>query len=444
MLTFPKYESYKDSGVEWLGEIPSHWDFRRLKHIAKVRLSNVDKHSRANELPVRLCNYTDVYYKDLITRKIAFMESTATEEQIHNFLLEEGDVLITKDSESFDDIAVPAYVPETLENVICGYHLAHIKPIHIEGSYLFRAFQAEDISSQFRVSANGITRFGISKSAINDAIFLLPPIEEQRRIAQFLDRTTTDIDRAIAQKQRLIELLQEQKAILINQAVTKGLNPNTPMRDSGIEWLGEIPEHWSINRIKHLAKKVGSGITPRGGGENYLDQGILFIRSQNVYFDGLRLDDAVYINEKTHSIMSNTSVSFGDVLLNITGASIGRSCVFKEKAIEANVNQHVCIVRPNYKIRSWYLSCLFESKLGQEQIWLSQNGASREGLNFADLKTFIFPIPPVNEQEEIEQKIFSISETIKETIASIEKEINVLQEFKSCLITQSVTGKIKV
>ncbi len=220
MPTFPKYESYKDSGIEWLGEIPSHWDFRRLKHVAKVRLSNVDKHSRANEIPVRLCNYTDVYYKDFITDEIAFMEATATEEQISNFALEEGDVLITKDSESFDDIAVPAYVPETLENVICGYHLAHIKPIHIEGGYLFRAFQAEDIASQFRVSANGITRFGISKSAINDAIFLLPSVEEQKRIVEFLDRTTTEIDRAIAQKQRLIELLQEQKAILINQAVT--------------------------------------------------------------------------------------------------------------------------------------------------------------------------------------------------------------------------------
>ena len=219
-MAFPRYESYKDSGVEWLGEIPSHWNFRRLKHIAKVRLSNVDKHSRVNELPVKLCNYTDVYYKSFITNEINFMEATATEEQIHNFSLETDDVLITKDSESFDDIAVPAYVPQTLQNVICGYHLAHIKPIHIEGSYLFRSFQAEDISSQFRIAANGITRFGISKSAINDAIFLIPPIAEQRRIVEFLDRYTDEIDRVIAQKQRLIELLKEQKAILISEAVT--------------------------------------------------------------------------------------------------------------------------------------------------------------------------------------------------------------------------------
>ena len=140
MLDFPKYENYKDSGVEWLREIPAHWGVKKLKHIAKVRLSNVNKHSKPRETPVRLCNYTDVYYRDFIAGDIDFMVATATSNQISDFILERGDVLITKDSESFDDIAVPAYVTQSFDDVICGYHLAHIKPTYIKGSYLFRSF----------------------------------------------------------------------------------------------------------------------------------------------------------------------------------------------------------------------------------------------------------------------------------------------------------------
>ena len=122
------YPEYKDSGVEWLGEIPVHWDVKRLKTTASVQLSNVDKHSEEGQVPVKLCNYVDVYYNDLITAELKFMKATATPEQVQRFPLRVGDVLITKDSESWTDIAVPAVVGEDLSDVLCGYHLAHIKP----------------------------------------------------------------------------------------------------------------------------------------------------------------------------------------------------------------------------------------------------------------------------------------------------------------------------
>jgi len=158
----------------------------------------------------------------------------------------------------------------------------------------------------------------------------------------------------------------------------------------------------------------------------------------------LRGTNISYISEKNHKSMLSTSVKFGDVLLNITGASIGRSCVFSEERKIANVNQHVCIVRPNKKISSFYLSCLFESRIGQEKIWLRQNGSSREGLNFADLKAFTFPIPPIKEQQQIEEMISSILGIIKEASNSIKKEQESLKEFVSITIANAVTGKIKV
>src|SRR5699024_1098458 len=135
----------------------------------------------------------------------------------------------------------------------------------------------------------------------------------------FLDRKTKAIDALIEKKEQLIERLKEKRQALITRAVTKGFNPSVPMKDSGIEWLGEIPEEWEITKLKWLVSKIGSGKTPRGGSEVYEEEGIPFLRSQNIHFDGLRLDDVVYIDSETHKDMSSTAIKPNDVLLNITG-----------------------------------------------------------------------------------------------------------------------------
>jgi type I restriction enzyme S subunit len=188
---FRPYSTYKDSGVEWLGEIPAHWNVGRLKAFASVQLSNVDKKSVEGQEPVRLCNYTDVYYHERITPDLEFMPATATPDQIRRFSLREGDVLITKDSESWTDIAVPAVVAQDLPGVLCGYHLAHIRPNeHVDGSFLSRAFAAIGPRNQFQVGASGITRFGLGGDAISTGLFALPPLAEQQAITAFLDRET--------------------------------------------------------------------------------------------------------------------------------------------------------------------------------------------------------------------------------------------------------------
>lgn len=158
---FKPYPAYKDSGVDWLGPIPAHWEMKRLKTIATVDLSNVDKNSVEGEEPVRLCNYVDVYHNERISPAPNFMAATASEAQTRRFGLRSGDVLITKDSESWTDIAVPALVTEDMPGVLCGYHLALIRPQRCHGAFLARAFAAAGSREQFRVAANGITRFGL-------------------------------------------------------------------------------------------------------------------------------------------------------------------------------------------------------------------------------------------------------------------------------------------
>ena len=228
---FRRYPEYRESGVDWLREIPAHWQMKRLKAIAPVQLSNVDKHSEEGQVPVRLCNYVDVYYNDVITAELDFMNATATADQMRRFGLRVGDVLITKDSESWTDIAVPAVVAEDLPDVLCGYHLAHIRSAPVlDGRFLARQFAAMGTRDQFHVAANGITRFGLGSGAIRGSLFAVPPMDEQRAIAAFLDRETAKIDALVARKERLIELLQEKRTALITRAVTRGLDPNIPMR----------------------------------------------------------------------------------------------------------------------------------------------------------------------------------------------------------------------
>lgn len=213
---------FKPSGVEWIGDIPEHWDARRLRTLAAVRASGVDKNTNEDEVPVMLCNYVDVYKNDRITDAIDFMKATATPEEIRAFDLKAGDVIITKDSESWDDIAIPTFVPEVIPGVVCAYHLALIRPFsgEIEGEFLFRAFSSDPVADQFRIAANGVTRFGLAQGAIKGAFFPLPPIEEQRAIIAHINEKCTEISMAISRAEREIELMREYRTRLISDVVT--------------------------------------------------------------------------------------------------------------------------------------------------------------------------------------------------------------------------------
>ena len=214
------------SGVEWLGDVPAHWEVRRLDTVAEMRVSNVDKHTKPGETPVRLCNYMDVYKNDYISERMSFMRATATPEEADRFRLAAGDVLITKDSETWDDIGVPALVTESAPDLVSGYHLALLRPHAAElvGGFLHRALQSKGLAYQFHVEARGVTRYGLAHAAIRTARLPLPPIDEQAVIVRHLDEATATIDTTIAGARREIELLGEYRTRLIADVVTGKLD----------------------------------------------------------------------------------------------------------------------------------------------------------------------------------------------------------------------------
>jgi type I restriction enzyme S subunit len=217
------------------------------------------------------------------------------------------------------------------------------------------------------------------------------------------------------------------------------------MKDSDIEWIGQIPEDWRIVKIKILTTKVGSGKTPKGGAEIYQEEGVLFIRSQNVYDEGLSLLEPTYISDEIDEDMANTRVQDKDVLLNITGGSIGRCCIYDGKFGRANVNQHVSIIRviPG-KVLPDLMHYFWNSYMGKTSIDLYQTGGNREGMSADAIKNTFIPFPPLSEQSEIAAYLDKKSSQINTVIAQKEQFITEMEKYKQSFIYEYVTGKREV
>jgi type I restriction enzyme, S subunit len=211
-----------DSGIDFIGMIPKHWKIKKLKQVSDVNISNIDKKTKDNEPEVLLCNYVDVYNNEFINAGLEFMKASASIDQIKKMSLQKGDVIITKDSETAEDIAVPALVENDLKGVVCGYHLSIIKPNTeiVLGEFLFREFQSKKINDQFYIAANGVTRFGISTYPIKNSYVLIPPIEEQKIISSYIKKQTKKIDQTIDHINKKITHFEEYKKSLIHHVVT--------------------------------------------------------------------------------------------------------------------------------------------------------------------------------------------------------------------------------
>ncbi len=429
-------------GIQWIGTMPSHWSCRRLKHVASVALSSVDKKSHEQEEAVRLCNYVDVYYNERITPELEFMQATATPDEIRRFTLRSGDVLITKDSEAWDDIAVPAHVPVDLKGVLCGYHLAQVRPLKglMDGEYLSRSFAARGINDQFRVAANGITRFGIGKYWIDNALFLVPPVDEQRAIVQFLYRETSRIDALIEKKRRQIGLLHEKRAALISHAVTKGLDPSAPMKDSRIDWLGSIPGHWRVARLGYFAR-VRNGATPsRNHADYWTDGGVPWLSSSKVNEDVI-IEPSEWITETARRESGLEIMPAGSVVIGLVGQGRTRG-MSALMGMAAAINQNMAAIVPGSRLVSRYLQYLLQHM--SEPIREGGRGANQPALNcelIADLRVLL---PPVEEQRAIARHLDQANNDISALSAKIELSIERLREYRTALISAAVTGKIDV
>lgn len=427
------YPKYKDSGVGWIGEIPHQWEVNKLKFIANANPSNIDKKSKEDEKEILLCNYVDVYKNDFIDQHLTFMKATATDEQISKFILEKNDVIATKDSESPDDIGNPALVKEKLQNVVCGYHLTHIKPIKVNGQFLFRYLQSRYMQSYFEVSANGITRYGLGVDKFNSALILNPPLEEQQQISNFLDHKTHQIDTLIEKKKRLIDLLKEERTAVINEAVTKGLDPDVPMKDSGIEWLGEIPEHWDVVRNFALFKQVDD----RG----YPDLPILQVSINS----GVTVRE--FSEDKIETVASDFNTykraKCGFIAFNKMRMWQGAVGV---TPIDGLVSPDYTVAKPYPNVNSEYFAMQFRHPNYSVEIDRHSHGIvkDRNRLYWDGFKQLRTVCPPYIEQNEIIEYILKISNAFDTTITKTTKEIELLQEYRTALISEVVTGKIDV
>ena len=439
---FGSYREYKATGIHWLGEIPAHWEMKRLKTIATVRLSNVDKHSVPSQVSVRLCNYVDVYYNDEITEGREYMNATATPEQLRRYSLQAGDVLITKDSETWNDIAVPAVVVEDLANVVCGYHLAHVRPgPRVNGRFLARQFAAIGLRDQFHVAANGITRYGLSGDSIRSGVFPVPPIREQHAIGKFLDRETARIDALVARKERLIGLLQEKRAALITRAVTRGLDTDVPLKDSGVEWLGDIPAHWKAERVKWLAR-MESGHTPDRKADAYWTDGDI---------PWVSLNDTHHL--KHHDYIAATEFYTNEYGLANSSARLlpSRSVVFSRDAtvglcaiteLPMAVSQHFIAWICGEDLVAEYLLRVLDAM--QHELERLTMGATLRTMGLPEVKSLVTPVPPVHEQEAIVSHIQKECRCLDRLVGKVREAIDHLTEYRTALICAAVTGKIDV
>ncbi|WOB84889.1 MULTISPECIES: restriction endonuclease subunit S [unclassified Providencia] len=435
LALMPRYEAYKDSYSDYSGLIPCEWKLIPIRAIFEERNEKNTGPKTDHILSVTRDRGVIPY-----DEKGAIGNNKS--EDIERYkLVYENDLVINKMNVVIGSLGLSKYFG-ALSQV---YIVLRPKTKSFNIRYYAYLFHNEPFYKSLIRYCTGIMelRESLNKEQFKQLYLPFPTFEEQTLIANFLDMKTAQIDEAIAIKEQQISLLKERKQIIIQQVVTQGLDPNVPMKDSGVDWIGKIPAHWVLKKIKHVTSKIGSGVTPTGGGSTYLDDGIPLLRSQNIHFDRIDLTDVARISNKTHEGMSNSKVKKGDVLLNITGGSIGR-CYYVDSSDEMNVNQHVCIVRPNKIIKTVFLNAVLASEIGQGQIWYFQQGGGREGLNFQALKNFYIALPPEAQQVEIAEYIDELEKEFYSAIQIQLMQIEKLKEYKTTLINSAVTGKIKI
>jgi len=419
----------------------NHRKLVKIKNVSKVNYG-LGQPPKLSESGIPIIRATNINHGKITDKDMIYseLENLPLERAP---LLQEGEILVVRSGAYTGDSAI---VPSKYIGAAPGYDL-RLSPSNVLPKYLaYCLLSSFVLENQIFLLKLRAAQPHINAEDLGGCLISLPEsFEEQKAISDFLDRETQNIDLLIEKKQKLIELLQEKRQAIIDEAVTKGLDPNAPMKNSGIEWLSAVPAHWNVKKLKYTTSKIGSGKTPRGGAEVYSDSGVVFLRSQNVHFDGLRLDDVVFIDPSIDEEMSNTRVRPLDVLLNITGASLGRTCLVPEDCAPSNVNQHVCIIRPMKEhFEPIFLSLIMNSTYIQTQIFESENGVSREGLNFAQIANIVTILPSVDEQKYIADHLSKKTNTFNKLLFNLKKQIAKLQEYRQSLISEAVTGKVDV
>lgn len=418
-----QYEKYKDSGVDWIGEIPEHWEIRKLKFLgniyAGINGKKGDDFSKEYSEGIKsFIPFTNICNNIRIDEtKYQFVKIDEKEKQNR---VQKNDILFLMSSETLDDIAKNSIYlgndDELYLNSFCkGFR---ISDSNVFPEFINYLFLSTSYRNYFSLVGRGFTRINLKQEFINDIYTLLPSLPEQQTIATFLDDKTAKIDQTIANKQKEIELLKERRQILIQKAVTKGLDETVPLKDSGVDWIGEIPEHWEVRKLKYVVyMQSGETITA----ESFTDEGYSVMGG-----NGFRGYTNRYTNE-------------GDfILIGRQGALCGNVNYAQGKFF---ATEHAIVVYPNKDVLDilWLGEVIKLADLNK----LSQT-AAQPGISVTQIKNVIIPFIPQSEQLQIVEYLKKIEEKIAKAILLKQQEIEKLKEYKTVLIDNVVTGKVKI
>ncbi|NTJ64900.1 restriction endonuclease subunit S [Agrobacterium rhizogenes] len=412
------------------------WPMKALRRLVTIRSSNVDKIMEEGEEIVRLCNYVDVYYNDRITGHIEFSEASAKPQEITKFGLRSGDVVITKDSETPDDIAVPALVDSSAEGVVCGYHLAILrpKPSEIIGPFLFWSLKAKPTRETFGLAAQGVTRYGLTLNGIASVNILVPDLITQKAIATFLDRETARIDQLIAKKKQQVELLTAKIDQFSQDAVTVGLTTRAPLAQTTIPWLPQMPAHWESRKAKHLFKEMARAPLDDDGVITAFRDGQVVLRTKR-RTDGFTL--AILEVGYQH-------IQKGDLVIHSMDAFAGAIGVSEDDG-KATGEYVVCSPKNN-DVNNEYYAMLLRCMAKRNYVFVLCPSVRERAprFRFVRLAPTILPKPPIDEQNAIVAHVRSHTLKLAEQREKIERSLRLLNEHRAALITAAVTGQLDI
>lgn len=412
--------------------IPEGWSLQLLGKLTDVRSSNVDKKSDSSEISVRLCNYTDVYYHSQITSDIDFMLATAKQNEIDRFSLKKGDVIITKDSETPDDIAVSSFVSESLQEVVCGYHLTLLRPNPklSNGEFLAHQFQLSEVQHYFYLLANGTTRFGLTAEVINKAPLVTPPLPEQQKIATILSSVDDVIEKTRAQ----IDKLKDLKTGMMQELLTKGIG-HTEFKDSPV---GKIPKSWEVVALGNTGRWKGGG-TPSKANQSFWQGDIPWVSPKDMKSEFIKeTEDS--ITDKAVMESSTNIVPAGSVLMVVRSGILKHTLPVAISLVDLAINQDMKALIVNEKFSALYI---YQYLLANNRKVLQATlkaGNTVESLDFSDFSNYLIPFPSLEEQHEIA----SVIESIALKLRIKERLLKSHESLKKALMQDLLTGTVRV
>lgn len=435
MTKYQKYVEYKDSGVEALGLIPKGWSILRGKFLFK----EINERSESGE--ETLLSVSEYYGVKPREEKIADGDFLTRAESLEGYKKCYPNDLVMNIMLAWKrGLGVSKY-----EGIVSPAYSVFRFSEQVNSDYIHYLLRTEEYTKYFKTRSTGIidSRLRLYPESFGDIFILFPTLETQTQIANFLDYETAKIDTLIAKQEKLIELLKEKRQAVISHAVTKGLNPNVPMKDSGVEWLGEVPEHWKIKENKYLLDFITSG--SRGWAQYYADTGALFFRIANLTRDTIepKLDSLQFVEQPQGSEGERSKIKIGDLLISIT-ADLGSVCVANSSIQNGYVSQHVALCRPQKLCEPRWLAYYILSDTAKEQLLGSGYGGTKIQLSLEDIRELVIAVPPKKEQMQIANYIDEKLSQFEYLIKKADKLVGILKERRTALISAAVTGKIDV